>query len=182
METVKNAGALTFATWVIGEGNTITWTGGDIEASKELGEVAKYNTVPKKEGTVKVINDPRTGRQRLAANWNITFNYDVDTRRVGEVPMVVVDTIDKTRDLGDFTLGNKHLVPQEIDAITLAKFEVDKDGNLKPTNETVEVTKASENSLLKTQMIQLHIQLRNILIQNMSTVLKSTRSSRVMKQ
>lgn len=143
METVKNAGALTFATWVIGEGNTITWTGGDIEASKELGEVAKYNTVPKKEGTVKVINDPATGRQRLAANWNITFNYDVDTRRVGEVPMVVVDTIDKTRDLGDFTLGNKHLVPQEIDAITLAKFEVDKDGNLKPTNETVEVTKAS---------------------------------------
>ncbi|QIK86417.1 LPXTG cell wall anchor domain-containing protein [Erysipelothrix sp. HDW6B] len=143
MESVKNAGALTFATWVIGEGNTISWTGGDIEASKDLGEVAKYNTVPKKEGTVKVINDAATNRQRLAANWNITFNYDVDTRRVAEVPMVVVDTIDKNRDIGGFTLGNKHLVPQEIEAITLAKFEVDKDGNLKPTNETVEVTKAS---------------------------------------
>ncbi|CAM3707601.1 SpaA isopeptide-forming pilin-related protein [Erysipelothrix urinaevulpis] len=141
MEKVTNKGEISFANWIAGEGNTINWGGGGTESGQALEEVAKYNTIPKKEGKIKRIIDNASGRERLALNWNIRFNYDVDTRRVGDVPVVVVDSINKElkhedynlddQDLLDkYSLYNNSLVAEEIDEVVLTKYTVDKDGVL----------------------------------------------------
>lgn len=143
LESVSNDASLLFANWIPGIGNNISWNGGTMGSSQDLGEVAKYNTVPKKDGSIKTIYDASTARYRLAVEWGITFNYDVDTRRVADVPMTITDTIDKTRALGNYNLGNKNLIAQNIDEIILNAYTVDKEGNLSSANITIKATKDS---------------------------------------
>lgn len=131
LDKVSNLGQLIFASWVPGESNKITWKGGGHVANQDLGEVAKYNTIPKKEGVFKVVNDHETGRNRLGVEWTINFNYDIDFRRIDRVKMDVQDTIDKTFiSTGQENLQNAQLTLEKIDKLEFKAFEVDKEGHL----------------------------------------------------
>lgn len=131
LDKVSNLGQLIFASWVPGEGNKITWKGGGHVAKQDLGEVAKYNTIPKKEGVVKVVKDANTGRNRLGVEWTINFNYDIDFRRIDRVKMDVQDTIDKSFvSSTQENLQNAQLKLEEIEKLEFKAFEVDKEGHI----------------------------------------------------
>lgn len=131
MDNISNLGQLIFASWVPGEGNMITWKRGGHVSKQDLGEVAKYNTIPKKEGVVKVVKDNELKRDRLAVEWTVNFNYDIDHRRIDRVQMDVKDRIDKKLvSPNQADLQNAQLKLEEIEKLEFKAFAVDKEGNI----------------------------------------------------